>query len=83
MDLSSFATLQINLCTRSVEILCVCICMCIKPFKLPVVLQRPYGPPGSILSPSSLKNRFTALKPSAFEKELNFKKSRVIFGDLG
>ena len=33
MDLSSFAILQINLCTRSVEILCVCICMCVKVLK--------------------------------------------------
>ena len=47
-----------------------------------MVLQRHYGPPGSILGPSSLKNRFRALKPSAFERELNFKKSYMIFGDL-
>ena len=48
-----------------------------------MVLQQHYGPPGSILGPSSLKNRFRALKPSAFERELNFKKSYVNFGDLG
>ena len=47
-----------------------------------MVLQRHYGPPGSILGPSSLKNRFRALKLSAFERELNFKKSNVIFGNL-
>ena len=46
-----------------------------------MVLQRHYGPPGSILGPSSLNNRFRALKPSAFERELNFKKSFVIFGN--
>ena len=39
-----------------------------------MVLQQHYGPPGSILGPSSLNNRFRALKPSAFERELNFKK---------
>ena len=48
-----------------------------------MVLQRHYGPPGSILDPSSLKNRFRALKLSAFERELNFKKSYIIFGNLG
>ena len=48
-----------------------------------MVLQWHYGPPRSILGPSSLKNRFRALKTSAFERELNFKKSYVIFGDLG
>ena len=48
-----------------------------------MVLQRHYGPPRSILGPSSLKNRFRALKPSAFERELNFKKSYMIVGDLG
>ena len=48
-----------------------------------MVLQWHYGPPGSILGPNSLNNRFRALKPSAFERELNFKKSFVIFGDLG
>ena len=36
---------------------------------------------GSILGPSSLKNRFRALKPSAFERELNFKKSSAIYGN--
>ena len=40
-----------------------------------MVLQRHYGPPGSILGPSSLNNKFRALKPSAFERELNFKGS--------
>ena len=39
-------------------------------------------PLGLFLGPSSLKNRFRALKPSAFERELNFKKSYAIFGDL-
>ena len=48
-----------------------------------MVLQWHYGPPRSILGPSSLKNRFRALKTSAFERELNFKKNYVIFGDLG
>ena len=48
-----------------------------------MVLQWHYGPPRSILGPSSLKNRFRALKTSAFERELNFKKSYMIFGDLG
>ena len=47
-----------------------------------MVLQRHYGPPRSILGPSSLKNRFRALEPSAFERELNLKKSYMIFGDL-
>ena len=47
-----------------------------------MVLQQHYGPPGSILGPSSLNNRFRALKSSAFERELNSKKSYVIFGDL-
>ena len=47
-----------------------------------MVLQWHYGPPRSILGPSSLKNRFRTLKPSAFERELNFKKSYMIFGDL-
>ena len=47
-----------------------------------MVLQQHYGPPGSILGPSSLKNRFRASKPSTFERELNFKKSYMIFGDL-
>ena len=46
-----------------------------------MVLQRHYGSPGSILGPSSLNNRFRALKPSAFERELNFKKSFAIFDD--
>ena len=34
MDLSSFATLQINSCTRSVEIfsVCVCVCICVSVF---------------------------------------------------
>ena len=27
MDLSSFAILQTNFCTKSVEILCVCVCV--------------------------------------------------------
>ena len=45
------------------------------------MLQRCYGPPGSVLGLSSLNNRFRALKPSAFERELNFKKSHVNFGD--
>ena len=27
MDLTSFVILQINFCTRSVQILCVCVCM--------------------------------------------------------
>ena len=44
-----------------------------------MVLQRQYGPPGSVLGPSSLKNRFRALQPGAFERELNFKKSYIIF----
>ena len=35
--------------------------------------------PGSILDPSSLDNRFRALKP--FERELHFKESYVIFGN--
>ena len=48
-----------------------------------MVLQRHYGPPRSILGSSSLNNRFRALKPSGFERELNFKKSHVIFGDPG
>ena len=48
-----------------------------------MVLQRHYDPPGSILGSSSLKNRFRALKPSGFERELNFKKSYMIFGDIG
>ena len=48
-----------------------------------MVLQWHYGPPRSILGPSSLKNRFRALKPSVFERELNFKKSYMNFGDLG
>ena len=39
-----------------------------------MVLLQHYGPPGSILAPSSLNNRFRALKSSAFERELNFKK---------
>ena len=47
-----------------------------------MMLQQHYGLPRSILGPSSLKNRFRALKPSAFERELNFKKSYMIFGDL-
>ena len=47
-----------------------------------MVLQWHYGPPRSILGPSSLKNKFRALKTSAFERELNFKKSYMIFGDL-
>ena len=47
-----------------------------------MVLQGHYGPPGSILGLSSLKNRFRALRPSAFERELNFKKSYVSFGNL-
>ena len=46
-----------------------------------MVLQRHYGPPGSILGSSPLNNKFRALKLSAFERELNFKKSHVIFGD--
>ena len=46
-----------------------------------MVLQHHYGPPGSILGPSSPNNRFRALKPSAFERELDFKKSYVILGD--
>ena len=46
-----------------------------------MVLQRHNGPPGSILGPSSLKSRLRALKPGAFERELNFKKSYVIFGN--
>ena len=41
-----------------------------------MVLQRYYGPPGS-------NNRFRALKPSALERELNFKENHVIFGDPG
>ena len=48
-----------------------------------MVLQQHYGPLGSILGLNSLNNRFKALKPSAFERELIFKKSYVIFGDLG
>ena len=44
-----------------------------------MVLQRHYGPFGSIFGPSSLNNRSRALKPSAFERELNFKKGYVIF----
>ena len=48
-----------------------------------MVLQWHYGAPRSIFGPSSLKNRFRALKTSAFERELNFKKSYMIFGDLG
>ena len=28
------------------------------------------------------KNRFKALKPGVFERELNFKKSYMIFGNL-
>ena len=28
MDLSSFVIMQINVCTRSVQILCVCVCAC-------------------------------------------------------
>ena len=48
-----------------------------------MVLQRHYGPSGSILGPSSLNNRFRALKPSGSERELNFKKSNVIFGETG
>ena len=47
-----------------------------------MVLQQHYGPPGSILGSSSLYIRFRALKPSAFEREFNFKESHVIFGDL-
>ena len=47
-----------------------------------MVFQQHYGPPGSILGPSYLKNRFRALRPSAFERELKFKKSYGIFGDL-
>ena len=46
-----------------------------------MVLQQHYGPPGSVLGPSSLNNKFRASKASAFERELNFKKSFVIFGD--
>ena len=46
-----------------------------------MVLQQQYGSPGSILGPSYLNNRFRALKLSAFERELNFKKSYVIFSD--
>ena len=46
-----------------------------------MVLQQHYGSPGSILGSSSLNNRFRALKPCQFERELNFKKSHVIFGD--
>ena len=48
-----------------------------------MVLQQHHGPPGSILGPSSLNNIFRALKPSAFETELNFKKCYVIFGNPG
>ena len=48
-----------------------------------MVLQWHYGPPRSILGPFSLKYRFRALKTSAFERELNFKKIYMIFGDLG
>ena len=48
-----------------------------------MVLQRHFGPPGSILGSSSLNNRFRALKPSGFERKLNFKKSHMIFGDPG
>ena len=48
-----------------------------------MMLQQHYGPPGSILGSSSLKNRFKALKPSGFERELNLKKSHVIFGNPG
>ena len=46
-----------------------------------MVLQQCYGPPGSILGPSSFNNRFRALNPSTFERELNFKKCYVIFGN--
>ena len=48
---------------------------------MPMVLQLHCGPPGSILGPSFLNDRFRALKPSGFERELNIKKSHVIFGD--
>ena len=48
-----------------------------------MVLQQHYGPPESILGSSSLNNRFRALKPSGFERELNFKESHVIFGNPG
>ena len=48
-----------------------------------MVLQPHYRSPGLILGSSSLNNRFRALKPSGFERELNFKKSYVIFGDPG
>ena len=47
-----------------------------------MVLQQHYGPPRSILGPSFFKIRFRALKPSVFERELNFKKSYMIFGYL-
>ena len=47
-----------------------------------MVLQQCYGPPGSVLGPSSLNNRFRALNPSTFERELNFKKCYVILATL-
>ena len=37
--------------------------------------------PESVLGPNSLNDRFRALKLSGFERELNFRKSHVIFGD--
>ena len=48
-----------------------------------MVLQQCYGPPGSILGSTSLNNGFRALNPSTFERELNFKKCYVIFGNPG
>ena len=48
-----------------------------------MVLQQHYGPPGSILGSSSINNRFRALEPSGLERELNFKKSHIFFGDPG